>query len=236
MKYFNWMTFVVILVIILSACSLPETETAEKGIYSVTKVIDGDTFKVDYEGEEETIRLLLIDTPETVHPNKPVQPYGKEASQFMKEKLAGQEVELELDVSERDKYGRILAYAYDMEGNMLNELLLQKGLARVAYIFPPNTKYVERFQTIQKDAQKREVGIWSLENYVTSDGFSDTESETEGSSTNENAACDIKGNINSDGEKIYHMPDGAYYEVTKAEEMFCSEKEAEKAGFRPSSR
>ncbi len=236
MKYFKWMTFVVILAFTLSACALPETEMAEKGIYPVTRVVDGDTFKVDFDGEEETIRLLLIDTPETVHPNKPVQPFGKEASHFMKERLEGQKVELELDVSERDKYGRILAYAYDMDGNMLNEMLLHKGLARVAYIFPPNTKYVDRFQAIQKEAQKQGVGIWSLENYVTEDGFSNTESETDGPSTNEKAACDIKGNINSSGDKIYHMPDGAYYAVTKAEEMFCSEEEAEKAGFRPSSR
>lgn len=222
-----------VLAIVLFGCS---TDTGENGTYEVTKVVDGDTFKINYEGHEETIRLLLIDTPETVHPQKPVQPFGKEASNFMKKKLSGKQVELELDVSERDKYGRILAYAYDTEGNMLNELLLEKGLARVAYIFPPNTKYVDRFQKVQREAQKREVGIWSLENYVTEEGFKEINHEQDQDTSTKKAGCDIKGNINSEGERIYHMPDGAYYQVTKAEELFCTEQEAKEAGFRPSKR
>lgn len=196
--------------------------------YEVTKVIDGDTFKVNYEGKEETIRLLLIDTPETVS-RKPEQPFGKEASDFMKDKLSGEYVRLELDVSERDKYGRILAYAYDAEGEMLNEQLLRKGLARVPYIFPPNTKYVDRFQEIQREAQKKKVGIWSIEDYVTDEGFQTTENTNE----NDPSQCKIKGNINSSGEKIYHLPGGSSYEVTKPEQIFCTIEEAKDAGFRP---
>ncbi|MGP4079717.1 thermonuclease family protein [Pseudalkalibacillus sp. R45] len=231
MKY---ILILILFIFLLVGCS----EAAPDGTYEVTKVVDGDTFKVNFEGKEETIRLLLVDTPETVHPSKPVQPFGKEASKFMKEKLAGKRVELELDVSERDKYGRILAYAYDLEGNMLNEMLLEKGLARVAYIFPPNTKYVDRFQKIQRNAQKKETGIWSLENYVTEDGFN-RETLEEGNASpdkEKDSSCTIKGNINSSGEKIYHMPDGQYYQITKPEEMFCSEEEAQEAGFRPSQR
>ncbi|WP_261133725.1 thermonuclease family protein [Bacillus sp. Marseille-Q3570] len=231
MKNVKYILSLILFVLLLAGCS----DAAPDGTYEVTKVVDGDTFKVNYEGKEETIRLLLVDTPETVHPSKPVQPFGKEASNFMKEKLAGKRVELELDVSERDKYGRILAYAYDLEGNMLNEKLLEKGFARVAYIFPPNTKYVDRFQKIQRDAQKKEVGIWSLENYVAEDGFNQEGSEP-GNSKEKDSSCTIKGNINSSGEKIYHMPDGQYYEITKPEEMFCSELEAQEAGFRPSQR
>ncbi|WP_221564677.1 thermonuclease family protein [Alkalihalobacillus sp. TS-13] len=234
MKNLKYILSLILFVLLSVGCS----EAAPDGTYEVTKVIDGDTFKVNYEGKEETIRLLLVDTPETVHPSKPVQPFGKEASNFMKEKLAGKRVELELDVSERDKYGRILAYAYDLDGNMLNEKLLEKGLARVAYIFPPNTKYVDRFQKIQRDAQKKEAGIWSLENYVTEDGFYQENSEQGNSSPDKekDSSCNIKGNINSSGEKIYHMPDGQYYEITEPEEMFCSEAEAQEAGFRPSQR
>ncbi|MDQ0226888.1 thermonuclease family protein [Metabacillus niabensis] len=67
----------------------------------VIKVIDGDTIKVRVNGKEETVRLLLIDTPETVHPTKPVQPFGVEASNFTKEKLTGKDVQLEMDVGER---------------------------------------------------------------------------------------------------------------------------------------
>ncbi|WP_408006133.1 thermonuclease family protein [Pseudalkalibacillus sp. A8] len=232
MKNLIYILSLILFVLLFAGCS----DATPDGSYKVTKVVDGDTFKVDYEGEEETIRLLLVDTPETVHPNKPEQPFGKEANNFIKEKLAGKRVKLELDVSERDKYGRILAYAYDLDGNMLNEMLLEKGLARVAYIFPPNTKYVDRFQEIQRGAQQKEIGIWSIENYVTEDGYGDEHANEQESSKQKDSSCNIKGNINSDGEKIYHMPDSQYYEITKPEEVFCSESEAKDAGFRRSQR
>lgn len=132
---------------------------------------DGDTIKLDIAGKQETVRLLLVDTPETVHPTKPVQPFGKEASDFVKELMPiGKAVQVELDVSERDKYGRLLAYLY-VDGKMVNKLLLEKGFARVAYIYAPNTRYVDEFQAIQKKAQEKGIGIWSIENYVQEDGF-----------------------------------------------------------------
>jgi micrococcal nuclease len=193
--------------------------------YEVTRVVDGDTIKVQINGQEETIRLLLIDTPETVHPNKPVQPFGPEASAFVKELLEGEKVKVELGISERDKYGRLLAYVYTESGEMVNELLLAKGLARVAYIYEPNTKYIDEFYAIQKKAQKENVGIWSIENY------DDTDDEPVLTGD-----CDIKGNINSKGDKIYHLPSGAYYKQTIAEEMFCTEEDAVNAGFRKSKR
>lgn len=138
---------------------------------TVINVIDGDTVKVNVRGTEETIRLLLVDTPETVHPTKPVQPFGKEASDFSKSIMpAGKAIKVELDVSERDKYGRLLAYIY-VDGKMVNETLLEKGLARVAYVYAPNTRYVDEFREIQSKTQKQAIGIWSIENYVQEDGF-----------------------------------------------------------------
>jgi len=101
---------------------------------TVVRVVDGDTLKATVDGKEETVRLILVDTPETVHPSKPVQPFGPEASEFAKKTLEGKEVELELDVSERDQYGRILAYVW-IGDKMFNEMLLEKGLARVS-VFP----------------------------------------------------------------------------------------------------
>ncbi|WP_405054376.1 thermonuclease family protein [Tepidibacillus marianensis] len=127
----------------------------------VIRVVDGDTFVAKVDGKEEKIRLLLVDTPETVHPTKPVQPFGPEASKFTKEMLASQTVGLEFDVQERDKYGRLLAYVYLSDGTMLNELLLEKGLAQVV-VFQPNVKYVDRFREIQKQAKEKKLGIWRL--------------------------------------------------------------------------
>lgn len=138
----------------------------EKQTVPVTSVVDGDTLKVTINGEEETIRLLLVDTPETKHPDKDVQPFGPEATAFAKETLEGNQVIIEFDVSERDKYGYVW-----VEGKMFNEMLLEKGLARVAYVYPPNVKYVDQFRGIEKQAQKAGVGIWSIENYVQADGF-----------------------------------------------------------------
>lgn len=105
----------------------------------VVNVVDGDTIDVRLErGKEERVRFILVDTPETVHPKKGEEPFGREASDFTKRALSDQEVNLKFGIQERDKYGRILAYVYLKDGTMINELLLEKGLARVV-IFPPNT-------------------------------------------------------------------------------------------------
>lgn len=137
----------------------------------VLEVTDGDTIKVDLNGKETAIRFLLVDTPETKHPQYGEQPFGKEASNFTKELLSGQTVELEQDVnSGPDKYGRLLYYIY-VDGKSVQEQLLEKGLARVAYIYAPNVKYVDQYRAIQEKAQKAGVGIWSVENYAMEDGY-----------------------------------------------------------------
>ncbi|MDU0202560.1 thermonuclease family protein [Paenibacillus sp. MAH-36] len=140
----------------------------------IVRVVDGDTMKVSFQEsgkvKEETIRLLLVDTPESVAPDKPVQPFALEASKFAKDTLNDKDVRLELDVSERDKYGRLLCYLY-IGDKMFNEMLLENGYARVAYIYPPNVKYVDKFREIQKEAQLKGVNIWSVENYAQEDGF-----------------------------------------------------------------
>ncbi|WP_040948486.1 thermonuclease family protein [Gorillibacterium massiliense] len=160
----------------LSPSYVPEQDTEQaipRGIpATITRVVDGDTMQVDLSGKKETIRLLLVDTPETVHPDKPVEPFGPEASAFAKETLTGKKAILELDVSERDKYGRLLCYLW-VDGVMFNEALLEKGLARVAYIYPPNVKYVDQFRVIQDKARQAEIGIWSIENYATDRGFNE---------------------------------------------------------------
>lgn len=203
---------------------------------SIVRVVDGDTVNINVNGKEETVRLLLVDTPETVHPSKPVQPFGPEASAFAKETLTpGKQVEIEIDVSERDKYGRLLGYLY-VDGKMFNELLLEKGLARVAYVYAPNTRYVDQFYNVQKQAQAKSIGIWSIENYATEQGFEEKTAENPSPDSISSGECTIKGNISSSREKIYHMPGQQHYEVTKPEAMFCSEEEAQAAGYRKSKR
>jgi micrococcal nuclease len=224
--------FALAVLILTVGCSFFDSGQVNKGSVKVVEVVDGDTIKVQMNGKTETVRLLLVDTPESVHPTKPVQPFSKEASQFTKELLNGADVELELGIGERDKYGRLLAYVY-ADGKSVQEALLEKGLARVAYIYEPNTKYVDEYQDIQSKAQKEGVGIWSLENYVQEDGY-ETSDHSTGDKNVSAEECTIKGNINSSGEWIYHVETGRYYKITKPEEWFCTEQEAVEAGFRKS--
>lgn len=137
------------------------------------KHVDGDTSKFIYKGKQITVRYLLIDTPETVHPTKGVQPFGKDASNYTKDKLThAKKIQLDFDKtgSKGDKYGRTLAYVY-VDGKDLNEDLVSKGLARVAYIYAPNTKNVTKYQQAEAKAKKSKLGIWSLNGYVTNSGY-----------------------------------------------------------------
>ncbi|MEK4228518.1 thermonuclease family protein [Solibacillus sp. FSL H8-0538] len=215
--------------------------------YELQEVIDGDTIRIKYNGSSEKVRFLLVDAPETNHETLGEQPYGLEAKEFVKQLLAGQDsVYLEFDVSYRDKYKRLLAYIYTKDGISVQEQLLKNGLVRVAYIYDPNTKHVDWFKSIQKTAEQAVIGIWSVEDYVTNRGYDkdvyyaamkeghqSKVDEDNLNNTSSNSSCEIKGNINSKGNKIYHMPGQRDYENTVAEEMFCTEEEAEAAGFIP---
>lgn len=224
---------------VLSGCSFPATTgtsgTTERLQVEVVQVIDGDTIKIDYEGKETTVRYLLIDTPETNHPRFGEQPLGREATARNRELLmAAAQIEVEFDVGERfDDYGRMLAYLY-ADGESVQKRLLTEGLARVAYIFPPNTRYVDEFREAETLAKDYGLGVWQFENYATDRGFNSTAYSSE-SMPNEND-CDIKGNINRSGNKIYHMPGSPSYDQTNPEQWFCTEQEAQDAGFRKAGR
>lgn len=137
----------------------------------VTDVTDGDTIKVNLGGKTETIRLIGVDTPETVHPSEPVQPYGPEASTFTKEQLNGKTIYLEFDAQINDQYGRMLAYVWldkptddtpdTVKKSMFNAILLSGGYAQIA-TYPPNVKYVDTFTEIQTEARTAETGLWGI--------------------------------------------------------------------------
>lgn len=128
-------------------------------LYKVVRVVDGDTIVVDFNGKDEKVRLIGIDTPESVHPESSRNTdEGITASDFTKNLLSDKSVSLEFDVSERDKYGRLLAYVY-LEGEMVNKTLLQEGYAQVA-TYPPNVAYVDDFTELQRIARENEVGFW----------------------------------------------------------------------------
>lgn len=128
-----------------------------EGLLPVVRVVDGDTIVVKLNGEDEKVRLIGINTPESVHPDKSKNTQeGKKASDYTKELLEGQSVSLEFDTQERDKYGRLLAYVYLEDGTFFNEKLILDGYAELA-TYPPNVKYVDVFEAAQKKVnQERE--------------------------------------------------------------------------------
>ena len=132
------------------------TQTPLSG--TVERVIDGDTIKVRVRDKIETVRYIGVDTPETVHPTRGVEPYGKEASEFNKKLVEGKTVRLEFDVQQRDRYGRLLAYVY-VDTLFVNAELLRQGYAKIMTV-PPNVRHVELFQKLQTEAREAKRGLW----------------------------------------------------------------------------
>ncbi|CAM4253820.1 thermonuclease family protein [Paenibacillus tarimensis] len=208
-----------------------EAETAE-----VLRVIDGDTFAA---ADGRRIRLVGVNTPET---HGTVEYYGKEASAYAKKMLEGRKVVMFKDVSETDRYGRLLRLVF-IEGDteMFNERLIRQGYANTMTISPDVT-FAERFRKLEREAREAGAGLWaggSEENADDSAGTEDVREggldETASTRGRQSASCAeplIKGNINSKGEKIYHLPGSSHYDRTKPEKWFCTEEEAAAAGFR----
>lgn len=128
--------------------------------------VDGDTFAFYFHQKEYKLRLLMVDTPESVKPGMKVQPFGKEASDFSKEMLKKGNVSLVFDKgSIKDSYGRYLAYVY-IGDEMLQTALLKAGLGIVRYVNAGGDSYVSKLMTAQELAQKNKRGVWQKENYV----------------------------------------------------------------------
>ena len=209
--------------------------TPTTDLFLVSTVVDGDTIKVNINGTVETLRLIGIDTPETVDPRKPVQCFGREASNKAKELLTGKNVRLEADPTqgERDSYNRLLRYVFFSDGESFNKLMISQGYAH-EYTHNLPYKYQAEFNEAEKYARENKLGLWADD---TCAGLS-TSTSTDLNAVADLSApagCMIKGNIST--EKIYHLPGCGSYDKTvidesKGERWFCSEKEAIVAGWR----
>lgn len=136
------------------------------------KKIDGDTFRVLLNKKEIKVRLLLVDTPESVKQGTAVQPFALEASDFTEKLLVNaKKIDVEFDKGDRtDRYNRALCYVY-VDNKLLQSKLLENGLARVAFVYKPNTTYLKEFKEVEKQAKIKELKIWSKKGYVTKKGF-----------------------------------------------------------------
>jgi len=213
-----------------------------KDYYFVTKVVDGDTIDVRMGTTTERVRLIGINTPEVVDPRKPVECFGREASAKAHELLDKQKVYLEPDETQdnRDKYGRLLRYVWREDGLFYNLEIIKQGYAYEYTYFIPY-KYQAEFKAAQNYARDHKLGLWHACACRADNACAAKNNLNASASTTNtlppNPNCNIKGNINSKGEKIYHLPGCEYYSKTvisldQGERWFCNEAEAQTAGWR----
>ncbi|MBI2008955.1 thermonuclease family protein [Candidatus Saccharibacteria bacterium] len=164
--WFWWLVFILLVAIgIYFAFKLTGHErllqTSQPGLYGVVKFDDGDTITVDMNGTVETVRFIGVDTPETQHPERPVECYGREAAEYTKRLIGDQRVRLQADPlnTNRDRYGRLLRYVYLPDNTLLEQKLITEGYG-FAYTFFPFSKTVE-FSAYEQQAKSANKGLWS---------------------------------------------------------------------------
>lgn len=150
---------------LIPSVSVTETQVLAESdalLFPVVKVADGDTITVLMNNKRETIRLIGINTPETVDPRKKVECFGQEASLHAKQLLTNASVRLESDPtqSERDRYNRLLRYVYLEDGRFFNQLMIREGYA-YEYTYGSVYKYQEEFKTAEQQARDAKVGLWN---------------------------------------------------------------------------
>jgi len=213
----------------LDSC-LPDNAKQENG--KVVKITDGDTIDVAINDAVHTVRYIGMDTPEVN------DAFYQEASNRNADLVAGKDIVLVKDSSETDRYGRLLRYVF-VKGVFVNETLVREGFA-YAKDYPPDTSCSARFTQAQGVAQSQKIGLWfvaSKSGSMVLDTVIPAASGCPQGCTKQEAGCDIKGNINSEGVKIYHTPSSRSYSATKidpskGERWFCTPEEAEANGWR----
>ncbi len=141
-----------------AAAQTREAARAVPQVYVVERVVDGDTIIVRGVGR---IRLVGVDTPETVDPRRPVEFFGREASAFTKRMLEGQRVRLEYDWERTDRYGRTLAYVRLLDGTLINAEIIRQGYGHAYTRFP--FKYLDEFRQYEREAREAGRGLWAAD-------------------------------------------------------------------------
>lgn len=127
----------------------------------VVKAVDGDTLEIEYKNKDYKVRLLDVDTPESVKKGVELQPYSREASEFTKARALHRQVKLVFEKDMWDQYGRLLAHIFLKDGSYLNAMLVRNGYARVE-IVKPNTLLSDYFYDLEAIAIEEKAGLWGL--------------------------------------------------------------------------
>ncbi len=146
--------------LLLTLLPAPVVSQGDSTTVQVVRVIDGDTIQVCCVfGDQVKVRYIGVDTPETHHPMRGVEPHGMEAAEANRKLVDGKTLRLEFDVQERNRYGRLLAYLYLEDGTFVNAWLVENGYAMVMTI-PPNIKHQDLFLKLQREAREARRGLW----------------------------------------------------------------------------
>lgn len=180
-----------VVMIFLFFCLFITNVYAERVLVKFEACVDGDTIKVMLDDKKTTVRFLAIDTPETKHPTKGEQPFGKEASNYTCDKVKNaKKLEIEYDEgsTKTDKYNRTLGWVF-VDDTLLQKDLVSLGYAKVAYLYG-NYKYTDELKKEESTAKSKKLGVWSLEEETTTKKIEKTtqkvtESETEDSVIND---------------------------------------------------
>ena len=209
----------------------------------VVNVVDGDTITIrSTDGLVKPLRYVGVSAPE----DQANVCFGRAATEFNRSLLLGKQVLLERDVSDMDKYGRLLRYVYLTDGRMVNEELVKAGYAQVT-TFLPDVRHAQRLLLAQRDARAKVTGVWGACDATAAKRVTPTPA-TKGGIVGTGCSrgcevppsgCAIKGNISKSGQKIYHVPGQSYYDQTKispeyGERWFCTDAEAIANGWRKS--
>lgn len=156
---------VLLIVIMLALFTCPEKSNIAVEHYPVLRVVDGDTFIALIDAEEVRIRLIGVDTPESVHPNREVEHFALEASAFLKDLLEDEEVFFAYDQSNaatnhKDRYGRVLAYTYRVRDSLfVNAEIISEGYGHAYTSYP--FAYLEDFLKYERNARNQNLGLWA---------------------------------------------------------------------------
>ena len=220
-----------ILISLTSCDTIIQTEN-QNNLYEVVRVVDGDTVILNIDGQRTRVRLIGIDTPESVAEDKSRNvKEGKIASEYTKNLHEKEKVRVEFDEEKQDVYERKLGYLF-LNDEFINEKLLKEGMAKL-YTKTTNQKYSERLKKAEQYAKDNKKGFWK-DFYVNDPNLYIKYTDSKGRGM-------IKGNINNKGLKIYHMPNQKSYKDVKinkkkGEKYFVTEKEAQDEGFSKSSK
>lgn len=199
----------------------------------VVSIADGDTIHVLFNGKNERVRMIGVNTPEIAHPELGIkeQPYGQAAQKYTTSALKGRKVFLEFDVEKRDKYGRLLAYVWlekpastrepEVRKKMFNAILLQNGYAQVMTV-PPNVKYADLFVKLQREARNQNKGLWGI-------------TENTGTSRVSSPTVSRKSYLGNSNSRKFHYPSCKWAQKISPSHRvwFNSREQAIKAGYDP---